>query len=310
MLASSTQQTTDAVLMIRPFRFGWNGQTAVTNTYQALPSASPDTVHQRALHEFEALRCVLVQAGVAVHVFDDLPTPHTPDALFPNNWFSTHADGTLVLYPMATPNRRAERRPHVIHALRHDLGFDHVLDLTYLEHQAQFLEGTGSLVLDRRHRIAYAAQSLRTHPTAVDVFARAMGYQPILFSTREQRGQPIYHTNVMMSVGSTLAVVCLQAIAEDPARDRLRATVLESGREILEISPDQLMEFAGNLLELRDGTGSPLWVMSSRAHAALRPDQRALLAQHGALLHTPLTTIESVGGGGARCMLAELFLPR
>ena len=310
MLAALTQQTTDAVLMIRPCQFGWNGQTAVSNTYQAIPTAPPDAVQQQALHQFEALRSALLQAGVAVHVFDDLPTPHTPDALFPNNWFSTHEDGTLVLYPMATANRRVERRPHLIAALRRDFGFDRVLDLTHFEQAGQFLEGTGSLVLDRRHRIAYAAQSLRTHAVVLDAFARELGYRPILFATHEQRGQPVYHTNVLMSVGSTLAVVCLQAIAEARARDLLRTTLRESGREILEISTDQLMEFAGNLLELRDRRGAPLWVMSSRAHAALRPDQRELLAQHGALLHVPLATIESVGGGGARCMLAELFLPR
>ncbi len=294
--------------MIRPFRFGWNAETAVSNAF-AEPSLAPaDQLQAQARHEFEALRARLLQAGVDVTVFDDPPTPHTPDALFPNNWFSTHDDGTLVLYPMAAASRRAERRPALIAALR-QLGFDRVIDLSHHELAGRFLEGTGSLVLDRRGRIAYAATSLRTHPQLVAEFARALGYRPLVFSTQLPQGQPVYHTNVVMSVGSTLAVVCLEAIADAEQRAQVRAALADSGRAILPISLAQLAAFAGNLLQLHSRDGHALWVMSSRAHAALTPDQRADLARDATIVHTPLPTIESVGGGSARCMLAELFLP-
>ncbi len=305
---NSFEQTASAVLMIRPFRFAWNAETAVSNAYQAPSLVSDAQVQEQALREFAGLHRLLVQAGIVVHVFDDLPTPHTPDALFPNNWFSTHADGTLVLYPMATKSRRAERRPHLLGALR-DLGFARRIDLRIHEDHGRFLEGTGSLVLDRRERVAYAARSLRTHPDVVAEFARALGYRPIVFSTQTPQGQPVYHTNVVMAVGRTHAVVCLDAVFDPAERAQVTTALQESGREVVAISIAQMNDFAGNLLELRRPDGAAIWVMSSRAHAALLPEQRASLARSATLLHTPLATIEAVGGGSARCMLAELFPP-
>lgn len=307
MTAWSAPQTASAVLMIRPLHFGFNPETAASNTFQVRPSEPPQELRARALAESAALHSLLSRHGVQVTVFDDLPSPQTPDALFPNNWFSTHSDGTLVLYPMAAVNRRAERRPEFIAALRRELGVRRVLDLTGWEASGKFLEGTGSLVLDRVHRIAYAAESARTDPAVVAAFAEALDYRPVLFATAPQKGQPVYHTNVVMSLGTNAAVVCLDAIASDSQRDVLVAALRASGRQLVAITCEQMNHFAGNLLELRSQDGQPLWVMSTQAFTALRPDQRQQLATNAALLHTPLPTIESVGGGSARCLLGELF---
>lgn len=303
----SAPQTASAVLMIRPLHFGFNPETAASNTFQVRPGEPPQELRAQALAESAALHSLLSRHGVQVTVFDDLPSPQTPDALFPNNWFSTHSDGTLVLYPMAAVNRRAERRPEFITALRRELGVRRVLDLTGWEARGKFLEGTGSLVLDRVHRVAYAAESARTDPAVVAAFAEALDYRPVLFATASQKGQPVYHTNVVMSLGTNAAVVCLDAIASDSQRDVVVAALRASGRRLVAITCEQMNHFAGNLLELRSQDRQPLWVMSTQAFTALRPDQRQQLAAGAALVHTPLPTIESVGGGSARCLLGELF---
>lgn len=303
----SAAQTASAVLMIRPLHFGYNPETAASNTFQIRPHEPPQELRAQALAESAALHSLLLHHGVRVTVFDDPPSPQTPDALFPNNWFSTHSDGTLVLYPMAAANRRAERRPEFIGALRRELGVRRVLDLTGWEAEGKFLEGTGSLVLDRVHRVAYAAESARTDPAVVAAFAKAMDYRPVLFATAPQEGQPVYHTNVVMSVGTTAAVVCLDAIADGAQRDAVVTALRASGRQLVAITGEQMNHFAGNLLELRSQNGQPLWVMSTQAFSALRPDQRQQLAGGATLVHTPLLTIESVGGGSARCLLGELF---
>lgn len=303
-------QTTDAVLLIRPQRFYGNPQTAASNPYQVGTTSSPEAVHAQALREQAGLQALLETAGVAVTVLDAPPEPETPDALFPNNWFSSHADGTLVLYPMAVANRRAERRPAFIAALRQQLGCTRLVDLSPHEQAGRFLEGTGSLVLDRPLRVAYAALSLRTDAAAAADFARQLGYRLRLFTTRPRRGQPVYHTNVVMSVGATAAVVCLEAIASPAEQAAVQAELSASGHEIVAIAGEQLDAFAANLLQLRSRRGEPFWVLSSRAYEALNRDQRERLARHGPLLHTPLSTIEAVGGGSARCLMAELFVPR
>lgn len=300
-------QTASAVLMIRPLHFGFNPETAATNTFQVRPPEPPRQLREQALAEWAALHSLLSRHGVRVTVFDDRPSPQTPDALFPNNWFSTHSDGTLVLYPMAAANRRAERRPELIAALRRELSVRRVLDLTGWEAEEKFLEGTGSLVLDRIHRVAYAAESARTDPAVVAAFAAALDYRPVLFSTAPQHGQPVYHTNVVMALGTTTAVVCLDAIPEGRQRDAVATALEASGRQLVAITCEQMNRFAGNLLELRTKDGQQLWVMSTQAFTALRPDQRQQLGRGAALVHTPLPTIESVGGGSARCLLGELF---
>ncbi len=309
-MTARSAQTASAVLMIRPLHFGFNPQTAASNTFQVRPSEPPLQLREQALAESAALHALLSRHGVRVLVFDDRPSPQTPDALFPNNWFSTHSDGTLVLYPMAAANRRAERRPEFIATLRRELGVRRVLDLTGFEAEGKFLEGTGSLVLDRVHRVAYAAESARTDSAVVAAFAKALDYRPVQFCTAPQNGQPVYHTNVVMALGTTAAVVCLDAIADGAQRDLVATALCAGGRQLVTITCEQMNRFAGNLLELRGADGQPLWVMSTQAFSALRPDQRQqLLADGAALLHTPLPTIESVGGGSARCLLGELFHP-
>lgn len=296
--------------MIRPLRFGWNAETAASNTYQ-VPTGEPAAELQaRAAAEWDALRERLVESGVEVTAFDDRPEPHTPDSIFPNNWFSTHSDGTLVLYPMAAVNRRAERRPHLIAVLQASLGIRRVVDLTSWEAQGKFLEGTGSLVLDRAGRVAYAAPSVRTHPEVAEAFCAALGYRLFLFDTVPRRGQPAYHTNVVLSLGETAAVVCPELLDGAPARTGLAHSLARSGRDVIPITVEQVDAFAGNLLQLRGRDGELLWAMSSAAYAVLRPEQRERLARGSRLVHSPLPTVEAVGGGSARCMLAELFSSR
>jgi hypothetical protein len=302
-----TVQTTDAVFMVLPTRFGFNAQAAESNTYQENKAEPAADIAARARYEALALQALLSQNGVSVFAVDDEAEPHTPDSLFPNNWFSTHEDGTLVLYPMAVPNRRAERRPQVIAELKRRLGVRRLVDLTPLEERGLYLEGTGSLVLDRVHRIAYAARSLRTDPQAVLQFGRELDYRPVIFETRPRHGLPSYHTNIVMSVGEGVAVVCLDAIATAAQRQEVAATLAQSGLRLISISLSQMDNFAGNLLFLRNAQGERLWVMSRRAFLSLGEAQRGALAGSGRILATVLDTIESVGGGSARCMLAELY---
>lgn len=302
-----SRQSTDSVLMIRPLRFGWNAEAATTNSHQIAPRDSADTLQSRAEKEFDGLAAQLLQNGISVEIFTDQASPHTPDSIFPNNWFSTHEDGTLVLYPMAVANRRAERRPAIIESLRRRLNIQRVVDLTPWEAREKYLEGTGSLVLDRVHRIAYAARSQRTHDEVVHDFAKQLGYRPILFDTHVRRGSPEYHTNVVMSVGESLAVVCFSAIADDTQALAVQDALLESGHQILDISIEQMDAFAGNMLQLRNRQGARLWVVSEQAFSSLRVAQRMLFTIDGQVICAPLHTIESVGGGSARCMLAELF---
>jgi hypothetical protein len=304
------EQTADSVLLIRPRRFGWNPLAATSNSHQVAPTDGADTLQARAEKEFDGLVARLTEQAISVEIFTDELEPHTPDSIFPNNWFSTHDDGTLVLYPMAVPNRRAERRPAIVDALKRRLRIKRVVDLTPWESRGKYLEGTGSLVLDRVHRIAYAARSVRTHDEVVSEFAAALGYRPILFHTQVRRGNPEYHTNVVMSVGERAAVCCLSAIAEPVQRAAVWEALTKSGHHVIEVTLEQMDAFAGNLLQLRNAHGTRFWVMSERAFSSLRSDQRARLEETGQLLFSPLHTIEAVGGGSARCMLAELFAER
>ena len=301
-------QTTSTVLMVRPANFAFNPDTAGNNPFQHddLPTAQ---VQRQALEEFDRYVEALRAQGVEVLVVQDSAEPHTPDSIFPNNGFSTHADGTLVLYPMQGRNRRLERSKPILPALQ---GF-HIgtrIDLTGHEQQGAFLEGTGSLVLDREARIAYACRSIRTHDALLDEFASRLDYRVAAFDAVDRQGIPIYHTNVMMSVGSRLALVCLLSLPDSAQRERLRRTLEASGKQVLELSWDQLERFAGNMLELRDADGQPLLVMSRSAWESLDDTQRVLIESRTRPLVVDIGTIERVGGGSARCMLAEIHLPR
>ncbi len=302
-------QTTDHVLMIRPARFMSNPQTALSNAFQH-PEPDTGSAQRAALSEFDAYAGALRKAGVGVLVVEDSAEPHTPDSIFPNNWVSFHADGRVVLYPMEAPNRRLERRSAVLATVERHFEIRERLDLSRLENEACFLEGTGSMVLDHAHKLAYVCHSSRSHPRALAGFAAQMDYRAVCFNALDRNGKAIYHTNVMMCVGSALAIVCMEAIRDRGERDMLARTLTASGKELIGISLAQMAEFAGNTLELRSQRGHPVFALSRRAWAALNTAQRRCIKKYAEPVLAPIDTIERLGGGGARCMLAEIFLPK
>jgi hypothetical protein len=308
---SFIMQNTAHLLMVRPVRFGFNEQTAASNAFQnALAAAQlKDVAQQKALQEFDAMVARLRAAGVDVTVVNDTPEPHTPDSIFPNNWVSFHRDGTVCLYPMQAENRRLERSLELIEGLENAFVIDNIVDLTGYESKGKFLEGTGSMVLDRENRIAYACISPRTNEEVLLDFADKLGYQIAAFRAVDQRGKEIYHTNVVMSVGDRFAVVCLECIPDENERRLVRNTLEKTGKEVVPISLKQLEQFAGNMLQVVNQTGDSLLVMSSQAYRSLTPDQVLTLEAYAQLLPCELETIETNGGGSARCMMAEVFLP-
>lgn len=307
-----TRQTTKYVFLVRPRHFGVNPETAGSNAFQKSVTLAPAELQSRASHEFDALVQALESAGVVPIVFADTDLPAKPDALFPNNWVSFHSDGTVFLYPMEAPSRRAERRLDLVEALTEKYGFhvSQVIDLSASEDEGRFLEGTGSMVLDRVNRIAYAAMSSRTHMAVLADFAQRAGFEIAAFDAAGTDGRAIYHTNVLMAIGTEFVVICADAIMDHEKRSSVRARLAASGREIIEISISQMRSFAGNLIELASGSGEAVIVLSRSAHAVLTPEQRTALASFGRLLSVPIETIEDAGGGSVRCMLAEIFLPR
>jgi hypothetical protein len=300
-------QTTGRVLMIAPLSFGVNPQTADSNAFQS--DAGGKGLARMARREALDAAARLRAAGIDVLLFDDTEQPATPDAVYCNNWFSTHADGTAVLYPMAAPNRRGERRPALLRkaAAARGLVLSALHDLSDLERDGEFLESTGSLVLDRRERVAYAAWSPRTSRLAAAKLAGMIGFELCGFDTAGPAGRPVYHANVMLSIGERFALLCSASILSS-GRDEVRARLVASGREIIEITPTQMACFAGNLLQL-DGRYGPVIALSTSALDALDADQRERLAGHGRLVAADIPTIER-GGGSLRCMLGEIFLPR
>ena len=308
-------QSTSSVFMVRPHSFRKNEETATNNHYQRdIAQASPEEIIERAQEEFDGLVDQLKAAGIEVVVFDEAEPHETPDALFPNNWISTHADGTVALYPMFAPNRRTERREDVPLVLEHQFGFDvrQIIDFTEFESHNKFLEGTGSIVLDRINRKAYAALSDRTDARALEHFCDQLDFEPVAFQafqTVDNQRLPIYHTNVMMSIGSGYAVVCLDCIDSDDERKQVVDAIAQDGLELIAITEEQVNQFAGNMLELTGDEG-PVLVMSASAYQSLVPGQIEKLQQHTTLLHAPLPTIETCGGGSARCMIAEIHLPK
>ena len=320
------QQCAGAVLMIRPAAFDYNPETALTNRMQrpadalvsssaaAAGAAAVNTQQERARAEFDGLVRALQSEGVTVCSVADTTEPPKPDAVFPNNWVSFHEDGTVVLYPMQAETRRRERRREIIDAVVSELGFkvSRLVDLTHHEAAGRFLEGTGSLVLDHIGRVAYASLSPRTDPVVLDEWAREMGYEPVVFAASDRTGVPFYHTNVLLCVGARVAVLGTEAVARDD-RDRLLDRLRAGGRELVELGHDELERFAGNMLELAtwdEALGdSRVLVMSEAARRALRPDNFARVsACTDSVLAVPVPTIERLGGGSVRCMLAEVFL--
>lgn len=307
------RQSADAVLLVRPVAFHGNPQTAESNAFQRPPAAADPAAEQAAASlEFDGLVEALRAAGVAVVVVDDTARPATPDSIFPNNWVSFHADGSAVLYPMMAPNRRAERRRDVLELLSREHGFrvDRVVDLSAHEADGRFLEGTGSMVLDRVHRVAYACLSPRTDLEVLAEAAQLLGYEPLAFAAVDAAGMPIYHTNVMMCVGLDFAVLCEQAISDAGQRTAVRRRLEDTGHEVIPIDAGQMAAFAGNMLELAGAGGERLLAMSARALDALDDRQRRTLEARCRLVTAPIAAIEDGGGGSVRCMLAEIHLPR
>jgi hypothetical protein len=310
--ASRASQSAGAILMVRPKAFGFNEETAASNRFQQ-SGGSPD-VATRAIAEFDAFAAALASEGVSVCVAEDSPAPRKPDAVFPNNWVSFHADGTVVLYPMQAENRRIERRPEIIDAVVAGAGFRvrRTLDLTRHEESGRFLEGTGSLVLDHRERVAYACRSPRTDEMVAREWARELGFEVELFGAHDAGGAPIYHTNVLMSIGSRFAVVALENI-DAADRERVAARLRATQRDLVTIGEAEMRGFAGNVLEVGswdEHLGDfGILVLSRTARRALRPESFARLsAAVDSVLAVPLETIERHGGGSVRCMLAEVFL--
>lgn len=298
-------QTSSQLLMIKPVNFGFNAETAVNNAFQV--AGNEEQAQQKALEEFENLVKTLRSKDISVLVLDDTPFPYTPDSIFPNNWISFHSNHTICLYPMFANNRRMERKPAILKQLKEHFNIEHTINLTAYEEQSMFLEGTGSLVLDRDNKIAYACLSERTHIEMVDAFCRQMKYLPVMFNATDQKGNPIYHTNVMMCIADKYAVICLDSIKEASQKKNVKDTLKFSGKEIIPISHEQMNHFAGNMLQVKNKKGKKFLVMSSQAYHSLTTKQKAQLIIFNEIIHSPLDTIETNGGGSARCMIAEVF---
>ncbi len=310
------RQTTSTLLMIRPEGFRMNEQTAVNNYYQkVLDGLGADKVSEAAEKEFDRFVDVLQNKGVQVVVIQDTPEPSTPDAVFPNNWVSFHHDGRVALYPMFAENRRQERREDIFDELKNHYGLqvNEIIDFTEFEDHSKYLEGTGSMILDRANRIAYAALSERTDRRAFELFCEVFDYVGVIFEAFqnvEGERKPIYHTNVMMCVANHFAIVCLDSIDDPDEREMLTQTLRDSGKEIISITEEQTQRFAGNMLEVANTEGKPLLVMSTSAFEALEKGQIDRIEKHCEIVHSSLDTIEACGGGSARCMMAEVFLPK
>lgn len=308
---ADVRQSADAVLMVRPAAFRFNCETQASNRFQQQGAATAGAL-ERALVEFDALARGLREAGVETFALADRPDPACPDAVFPNNWVSFHADGTVVLYPMLAPSRRRERRMDLLLELEQRGGFEvaRLLDLSHHEMSGCFLEGTGSVVFDHPGRIAYACLSPRTDARVLDELCAELGYEPCTFAAADVAGVPVYHTNVVLSIGSRCAIVCAEAVA---AADRpmLLERLAGGGRAVVSIDQRRMASFAGNALELRTRGGDRVLAMSARALASLEGEARETLqrAVHH-VVAVPVPTIEDLGGGSVRCMLAEVFLPR
>jgi len=301
-------QSTNSVLMIRPGRFYPNPETAADNAFQRNADGDSDALTPLARKEFDGAVQTLRAAGVNVHVFEDTAEPEKPDAVFPNNWISTHHDGRVALFPMYSALRRRERRQDIIEEIRNHYQVTEVIDYSPFEDHGCCLEGTGSLVFDHLNKIAYVSHSNRSNPKVIQRFADDFTYEPITFTSIDSNGQPIYHTNVMMCIGTAFAIVGLETIRNKVERQQVRARLEKTEKEIVELSADQIANFAGNAIELHNKDGEKLLVLSSRADHALTEDQRKRLSRYARLIPLELPTIE-FGGGSARCMIATIHLP-
>lgn len=303
-------QTTDTVLMIEPVAFGYNEQTAVNNYFQVQQEGN---VQEKALREFNSFVEKLRSKGITVITIKDTISPKTPDSIFPNNWVSFHRDGKVVLYPMFAENRRLERRQDILELIKSQFKVEEIIDLSASERDNRFLEGTGSMIFDHDNKIAYGSVSLRLDEDLFRKFCAEFGFRPVVFHSYQTAGEerlPIYHTNVMMCVADKFVVICLDCIDDELEREKVIETIKNSGKELIEISEDQMQNFAGNMLQVHNNLGEKFLVMSQSAYRSLKPEQVAAIEKYCEIIYSDLETIETNGGGSARCMLAEVFLPK
>lgn len=311
-----TAQTTDTIMMVRPIHFRYNEQTAENNYFQEEDvKNSEQQIQDRAQKEFDKFVTALESHGISVVVVEDSEQSDTPDSIFPNNWVSFHDDGRVGLYPMYAYNRRVERRRDILDALIKTYGYhiSSIVDFSIHEIESKFLEGTGSMILDRQNKIAYAALSMRTDPDVLKEFCDQFKYTPVVFhanQTVDGLRLPIYHTNVMMCIGEYFAIICLDAIDDELERNQVIDSLEKTGKEVIDITEEQESNFAGNMLQVKSGDGKSFLVMSGAAHKSLRQDQIGRIEKYCSIISSPLDTIEKLGGGSARCMMAEVFLPK
>ena len=304
-------QTTDTVLMIEPTAFGFNAETAQNNYFQ-VNSENAET-QTKALQEFNNFVEKLRSKGINVITVKDTLEPHTPDSIFPNNWISMHSDGTIVLYPMCAVNRRWERRNDVLEMLQKDFKVKEIVDLSASENEGKFLEGTGSMIFDHDNKLAYGSVSLRLDEKLFREFCEKFGFTPVVFhsyQTANNERLPIYHTNVMMCVADQFVVICLDCIDDETERVNVVNAIVNSGKEIIEISESQMQQFAGNMLQVQNSDGKKFLVMSQSAYQSLTQEQILNIEEYSEIIYSDLETIETNGGGSARCMLAEVFLEK
>ncbi|MBS1735316.1 MAG: amidinotransferase [Bacteroidetes bacterium] len=302
-------QASDSILLIRPATFSFNRETAISNAFQIDIDASEDSLKLRKLHEFDAMVNALELKGVKVIVIEDTVFPPKPDAVFPNNWATFHSDGTVILYPMCAANRRTERRPDIIEFLSKDFEIKKVLDFSKNENEGKYLEGTGSIIFDQVHKIGYACLSPRTNKSLFLEVCKYLNYTPVYFYAHDANGKEIYHTNVMMCIGEKFAAICLESITNMAEREKVKKSLTETGHIIIEISFSQMKNFAGNMLEVRSKSGRNILALSMSAYNALTYEQKTLIEKYCELVPLSIDTIETIGGGSARCMIAEIFLP-
>ena len=305
------KQSTNVILMIRPAHFGYNEQTAENNSFQTKPGLEVKVgdVQKLAAIEFDQFVELLRQVEIKVLVYDDPGDPVKPDVIFPNNWFSTHEDGSLITYPMFAENRRLERDEKLIEQIDHSYLIKDRYSFEQYEDENIFLEGTGSMILDRQHKIVYACLSKRTDISLLDKFCLLKSYKKVAFHASGSNDVPIYHTNVMMALGSQFAIVCLEVIKDNDERTLLRKTLNRTGKTIIEITEEQMNHFAGNMLEVKNQSDETIIVMSRTAKKSLTKPQLKRLSDFGTILSADIPVIEKYGGGSVRCMMAEIFLP-
>lgn len=306
------KQSTNTVVMVRPDHFGFNPQTAETNPFMHDPENSHETAHDirvQAQKEFDEMVAVLRKHKIKVILLPTREDAMTPDAVFPNNWFSHHQNGKLVLYPMLTPNRRLERQQNLLVSLlqQHSIVVNDVIDLTSNEETDTILESTGSMVLDRVSKVAFAMASPRTNEVLFRKWCKTMGYEGVYIVTPKSHFKEVYHTNLLMSIGTSFAVVCLDVIEDDAVKQQVKDLLHDLGKEVIEISLDQVYSFCGNILEVQSTTGDKKIVMSDTAKEAFTMKQLEQLEMHGEIVAVSIPTIEKIGGGGVRCMMAEVF---